>query len=144
MAAFTGVESVMASTDAQRRRGQRGGFRRQRGMTAIGWIVVLALIGFFVMLILRLGPTYMEYFSVSNSMESLKDEPRLAGKTPSEVRKLLFRRFNINDVDNVGRDQVSIYKDGAGIKVAVEYEVRVPLMGNVDAMVSFDKEVTIR
>ena len=57
-------------------------------MTAIGWLIVLALVAYFVMLALRLGPVYMEYFAVSDSIESLKDEPALEGMVVTQRSRL--------------------------------------------------------
>ena len=34
--------------------------KRQKGMTAIGWILVLMLIAFFALLIMKIGPIYLE------------------------------------------------------------------------------------
>ena len=40
------------------------GLHKQRGMTAIGWMLVLGLIAFFTLVTLRLLPMYMEYTKV--------------------------------------------------------------------------------
>ncbi len=42
----------------------------QRGMTGIGWMIVLALIGFFVLLALRMVPAYLDYFKVVSTLEA--------------------------------------------------------------------------
>ena len=71
--------------------------KTQRGMTAIGWIIVLGLIAFFVLLALRLTPGYLEYFSVASSIESLENEPGITEKSPPEIRSLIDKRFQVND-----------------------------------------------
>ena len=42
--------------------------KRQQGMTGIGWLIILGMIGFFVSLGLRLFPVYSENFNVSSSI----------------------------------------------------------------------------
>ena len=49
--------------------------QRQQGVTFIGWIVILAIVGFFVLLGLRLGPVYLENFSVKQALASLENDP---------------------------------------------------------------------
>ena len=117
----------------------------QRGMTAIGILFVLALIAFFTLLVLRLAPPYLEHFNVASSLKSLQQETGIREKTPVEIRSLLQRRFDINDVEHVKKDNITIAKDGKTglLKIAVAYEVRVPIMVNVDAVVSFSDSVEV-
>ncbi|GBE09564.1 hypothetical protein BMS3Bbin12_00715 [bacterium BMS3Bbin12] len=115
----------------------------QRGMTLIGWMLVLAIGGFFLVLAVRLVPVYLEYFSVASSVDSLKDEPAIVKKSPDKLRDLLGRRFDVNDVEHVTPKDVRIERQGEQTTVDVKYQVQVPVMGNVDALVRFDKQVTL-
>lgn len=117
----------------------------QRGMTAIGILFVLALIAFFTLLVLRLAPPYLEHFNVASSLKSLQTETGIQEKTPGEIRSLLQRRFDINDIEHVKKDNVKIEKDSKTglLKITVAYEVRVPIMVNVDAVVSFSDSVEV-
>lgn len=118
--------------------------RDQKGMTLIGWMLVLAIGGFFLTLILKLTPTYLEYFSVASSLDSLKKEPAAVRKSPSEIRDLLGRRFEVNSVNDIEARQVHISVSNGHTVVEAKYHVQVPLMGNVDALVRFDKRVVLR
>lgn len=115
--------------------------KSQQGMTAIGWLIVLGLIGFFVLLALRMTPAYLEYFTVKSALESLQNEPGITQKTPSEIRSMLGKRFDVNDVKNVSSKDVSIDNQSGRLNVGVDYEVRVPVLGNVDAVMKFDHSV---
>lgn len=116
---------------------------KQQGMTAIGWIIVLGLIAFFVLLALRLTPGYLEYATVSASLESLQNEPGITEKTPMEIRSMLGRRFDVNDVKTISSKDVKVENQGGRLRVWVDYEVRVPVLGNVDAVTKFNKEVEV-
>ena len=115
--------------------------KSQQGMTAIGWLIVLGLIGFFVLLALRMTPAYLEYFTVKSALESLQNEPGITQKTPSEIRSMLGKRFDVNDVKNVSSKDVSVDNQSGRLNVGVDYEVRVPVLGNVDAVMKFDHSV---
>lgn len=119
--------------------------KRQQGMTAIGVLVVLALIAFFTLLVLRLAPPYLENFNVSTSLKSLQQEVGIKDKSSGEIRNLLQRRLEINDVTNVKKENVTISKDAKSglLKVAVAYEVRVPIMLNIDAVVVFSESIEV-
>jgi hypothetical protein len=117
--------------------------KSQQGMTAIGWIIVLGLIAFFVLLALRLTPGYLEFLTVKGALESLANEPGITQKTPAEVRSLMGRRFDINDVKTISSKDVMIENQGGRLRVWVDYEVRVPVLGNVDAVTTFQDEVEL-
>ncbi|MCK5307970.1 MAG: DUF4845 domain-containing protein [Zetaproteobacteria bacterium] len=114
--------------------------RRQAGVTAIGWVIILALIGFFVFLTLKMLPSYLEYFKVSSSLESLEKEEL---STPQEVRKLLGRRFDISYVYTITPKQVKVKNAGKVFNVTAMYESRVHLFANVDVLMSFKKQVKV-
>ncbi len=116
---------------------------RQRGMTFIGWVVTLAIVGFFVLLTLRLLPGYLEYFKIKGVLESLEKEPNLTQATKTEIRKLISRRLDINSVDHVTAKDFRIEKRDGRLVVRVDYEVRVPILGNVDAVQKFHDQIEL-
>lgn len=116
---------------------------RQRGMTAIGWLIVLGLIGFFTLLVLRLAPLYLNNYKIVGSLQSLKEEPLISQKPILEIKQLLLRRFDINSVDYATKDDVAIEMKQGRLTVRVKYEVRTPILGNVDAVVRFDDSIEI-
>lgn len=117
--------------------------KSQQGMTAIGWIIVLGLIAFFVLLALRLTPGYLEFMTVKGSLESLHNEPDITQKTPAEIRSMLGKRFDINDVKSISSKDVKVESQSGRLRVWVDYEVRVPVLGNVDAVTTFQDEIEL-
>lgn len=117
--------------------------KKQQGMTAIGWLFVLGLIAFFVLLALRLVPGYLEFSTVSTSLESLKNEPGITEKSVPEIRTMLGKRFDINAVTSITSKDVKLENKGGRLRVWVDYEVRVPVAGNIDAISKFKKEVEV-
>lgn len=116
---------------------------RQGGMTALGWIIVLGLIAFFALLTLKLLPNYLENFKVAETLDSLKNEPDITQKPPAEIRKLISRRFQINDVTHIDARDVQIEKGKGVTRVTATYEIRVPIMANVDAVTKFNESVEL-
>lgn len=116
---------------------------RQRGMTTIGIVLVLAMAAFFVLIGLKLYPIYYDSFKVAAALDSLKTDPSLATKTSTEVVDRLMKRLSIDNVDHVEKSDVSVEKSGKGMNVSVEYEARKNIVGNVDVVVSFSKAVEV-
>ena len=117
--------------------------QKQAGMTAIGWMGVIALIMMFVLLFLKLLPIYMDGYKVGSVLSDLKDEPGVASMTPVMISKTIMKRLDINMVDNVTRDDIYIDKLKNSMNVEIDYEVRENLVGNVDIVVHFQKAISI-
>jgi len=115
----------------------------QRGMTFLGWLIVLALIGFFAMLIMKLGPIYMENYTIRMALESMQNEPGISEKTPGEVRRMFQQRMDMNYVTRLSPEAVKIRRDSGVTYLEVDYEVREHLVGNVDAIVTFSDKAQL-
>jgi len=118
-------------------------WHHQKGMTAIGWMLVLGLIAFFTLITLRMLPLYLEFGKVASTLESLKEQPNITKQTKSEIVKLVRKRFDVNDVDNVDPKLIKVSMDKGVLKVGINYERREHLVGNVDIVAIFDKQVEV-
>ena len=114
----------------------------QKGLTLIGFVMVLIVVGFFAFLGLKLFPVYSEYYSVVTDMKGLQAEPGVATMPPEIVKDKLFRRFYISYVTSVQMKDVTVKRD-KGYTLRVAYEVRRPLAYNLDFVAKFDKSVDL-
>lgn len=118
--------------------------RKQEGLTLIGFGLVLILTVFFAYIGMRLVPLYLEYHAVVGAMDRLQEDPGAAKLPANRIRERIMRSLYVSYASkNIQRHHIKI-KRKAGIQVNVAYEVRRPMIGNVDVMVSFDRTVTLR
>lgn len=117
---------------------------KQRGMTLIGFIVVLAVAGVFVYCGMKLFPMYSEFYSVKQALEGLAAEPGISNASPAKIRDLFFRRLYISYAENVEKKNVKIERDEGGYTIYVDYEVRKPLIGNLDVVGKFKAQQELR
>lgn len=113
--------------------------RKQSGLSLVGFLVVLAVVGFAAYVGMKLFPMYQEYYSVQSAMKGLANEPGVADMDPAKVQDLFFRRLYINYSENVKPQNVKFERTEGGWKMRVNYEVRRPLVGNLDVVGKFDK-----
>jgi len=114
--------------------------RTQSGITLLGFIFVLGVAGLFIYVGMKVVPMYMEYFSVKKSLDGLALEPGINNASPDRIRSLFFRRLYVNYSDNVKPENVKIERMQGGWKMIVHYEVRRPLISNLDVVGNFDAE----
>lgn len=117
--------------------------RKQQGMTFISILVLLVIGGFFILLAFKLGPIYIENYHVKSALASLQNEPGVAGKAPRELRILIDKKLYINEVRSFNPKQFKIKNQDNKKVVEIKYEVRTPILGNVDALVKFFESVEL-
>lgn len=118
--------------------------KNQEGITAIGMAIILALVAFFALITLRLMPIYLEYFSVSSHLDRIASDSETKSMTNEEIYDRFSKTFQIDDVKNVTRDEIFIDREGGGLAISIEYEVRTPALANVDMVVIFSKEAVVK
>ncbi len=117
---------------------------RQSGMTLISFLVVFIVAGFFVLLILKIVPVYLENLKIVSSLDGLKNESGIVEKSPKEIKQLLQKRWDVNSVDGITtEDSVVIEKKGGLMTIQVAYEVEKPFLANMSILVKFDNSVTL-
>lgn len=114
----------------------------QRGITLIGFLIVLALAGFFFLIGAKLLPMYTEFMAVKAAMVQVQNTPGSARLTPEQVWKILDRTFYTSYVDSVQRTDVQLVRQN-GYFLRIAYEVRKPLVYNLDVVAKFDHSVEL-
>lgn len=113
---------------------------QQSGMTLLSFIIVMAVVGFGLYITMKLFPMYNEYFSVTTALKGVASEPGVGSKSPGEIEDMFFRRLYISYSDNVKPEHVRIEQTGGGMVMHVNYEVRKPLVGNLDVVAKFSTQ----
>ena len=117
--------------------------RGQQGLTLIGFMMVLILAGCVAYLAMRIVPMYLEYMQVVKAMEGVAQEPGIETMDPDRIHNLLGRRFNIGYVETVDARDIKILRDNNGMRLSVEYDVRKPVVSNIDVIAHFQKIVNV-
>jgi hypothetical protein len=106
-------------------------------MTLIGFVIVLAVVGLFAYVGMKLIPMYSEYYAVKQAMKGLAQEPGIADRDPAKIQDLFFRRLYISYAENVKEENVDIKRIDNGWQMDVKYEVRKPIISNLDVVGKF-------
>lgn len=116
---------------------------RQHGMTGMGWLTILFLIGFFALLTFKLAPIYLENYSVKSILHSFKEEPLITQKSKADVRRMFMSRLITNGIRDIKKDKIKVDKKPGILKIGIAYFVRKPMVGNIDVIVTFDHEIEL-
>ena len=119
--------------------------RRTKGLTLIGFLIVLTVTLFFAYAAMRLVPMYLEYHALTNALQQLEDNPASANMSPSQIKSKIQRTLWASYANNnIKKEHMRISKTSGGVKVRVAYEIREPFLGNIDIIGKFDRSVILR
>jgi len=117
---------------------------RQRGITALGFIILAVFIGLFVFAGLRLTPVYLNYMKVAGVLDGAKIEFDGQNASRADIRTSIYRRFDVESVSEISARDVKVTAQEGLYTVQATYQHTTPFIANVSFTVSFDKKVTIR
>ncbi|MBN2886675.1 MAG: DUF4845 domain-containing protein [Chromatiaceae bacterium] len=115
-----------------------------KGLASIMFLILIA--AFFLTLLFKLGPLYMNYWTVRSIMNGLVEAAETGGvqKNPPAITKYIMSNLDINSVSGfTDKDFVIKRKDEKTFTVSTSYERREHLFFNVDAVLVFEKSVEI-
>ncbi|WP_250462923.1 DUF4845 domain-containing protein [Microbulbifer litoralis] len=119
----------------------RSSLRSQRGMSYWGWLGIVAIFGFILTCVSKMGPAYIDAYYVDEGLRTLSENPGLRDMSRGEIKKELDRFFLINNVRGQPTESVQIIRGADSMLVSVDYELRQPLFYNVDVIMKFNKQL---
>lgn len=120
--------------------------KKQRGLTAIAWIVVLGLVGVQAIMALRIIPVYMNYSSAKSIVDGLQTDPDIKGQSPKQIRGIINKKLEINNLFDLlkNKEAFKFKKTKSGLTLVMNYEERGPIFGNLDFVATFNHEVVLQ
>jgi hypothetical protein len=117
---------------------------RQRGITAIGFLVIAALVAVVGFGALKLMPIYLEHMKILSVLSDTK--AALDGTNPSiqQIRSAIGKRLNIEMVYVLKREDFEIKKSERGYSVRARYDDEASYIANVYLLVRFNDAIEIR
>lgn len=112
-------------------------YARQQGLSFWGYLLVVGLVVFFALVGVKLFPLYYDDFKVSAALKSLQQEPSAASSTDTQLREMLLKRLDIDNVKHITKDDIEIQRQGDKFVVSIDYEARENLFGNLDVVAVF-------
>lgn len=118
--------------------------KRQTGITLISLLIMLAIALFVVSTTIKILPAYIENLSVKTSLASIAEEINAKKIKPAEIKDKLIKRLGFNNVTRISKENIMISggKDDT-TTLSIKYEVRKPIIGNIDFVMSFHNSQAI-
>jgi Domain of unknown function (DUF4845) len=118
--------------------------RKQRGVTFLGWVILLIPVAIVGYAAIRLTPIYLNYSRVARSISQVAEEAKGDGSaTLQSITSAIGRRFDIESIEFPDTKDIAIRREGKSWVIECKYEETVPLMANVGLLVTFQKSARV-
>ncbi|MFS2003440.1 DUF4845 domain-containing protein [Duganella sp. CT11-25] len=112
----------------------QAGLKRQQGISVVGLIFVLAVLGFIGVLGLKIVPTYTEYRAIQNAIVTAK----AAGGSVVEMQKSFDANAIAAYITSISGRDLIIAKENGETEISFAYEKKIPLVGPASLLLEYE------
>ena len=112
----------------------------QRGLSMIGFLFTTIVIIIFALVAFRVGPSYIEYFTVQKALDQTLLE--VQNPTISEIKRSMDRRLSADYVDSVNAGEVIVGREGNLIVATLSWQKILHMIGNASILLEFEVRST--
>lgn len=122
--------------------------KTQQGATLISVLMVIFIVLLIGWSALKLAPVYIQHYSVVKIMDKIKSKYEAKLQHDSfvsthEIQGTLYKHMDVNYINHLTKKNISVDRTPKGFKVRIKYDVNVPFIANIDALLHFDNTVKI-
>lgn len=118
--------------------------RSQKGMSLVGGLLALAIVGFVAATAFKVVPHYMDYWAMEKIIDSAASDSSDSFITVNDFYSHVSRGMQVNNIRDLDLNKVlSVTKEGTMFYAHLKYEKREPLIRNMDLVVKFDREFSV-
>ena len=118
--------------------------KHQRGITAIGWLILMIPVAIVFYAGIRVSPLYLNYMKVVHSLDSVATELNNEGQTADGLRTAVDKHFQIESVDYPDKKDLKITRVNNVWQIEASYDDQSPLFSNIAILITFDKIVKLK
>jgi hypothetical protein len=119
--------------------------RSQKGMSILGWLMVLAFVAVFASAVFKMLPHYLDYMSLEKIITSVETDQSLEIRSVGEFYSHVVKGMQVNTIGDMDiKKALDVKIENNEFRAHLKYEKREPLIENIDLVVRFDKEFRVR
>lgn len=106
---------------------------RQAGMSLVGFMFVVVIIGLAVVLAMQIVPSAMEYIAVKKAVKTAA-----AANSPREIQESFDKQRTTAYIDSVTGRDLTVEKTDNGFVVSVAYQKKIHLVGPASLVLDYE------
>ena len=98
--------------------------RGQQGLTLMGFIIVLIVLGLLAYVAMLIIPMYSEFYSIKKALAGVVKEPNIEQADQYKIQDMVSRHFEVGYVSSIEPKDIKVKREQNGITLTADYEVR--------------------
>jgi Domain of unknown function (DUF4845) len=111
---------------------------KQEGASFITILIYFVVGAFFVLLVLKLFPVYMEYFAIKKVIATMGNTDEVRIGTVGDIRRSFDKRAQIDDIKVIKGADLEITKESGSAVVTAAWQHPVPLFTGYTLIIDFN------
>jgi hypothetical protein len=107
--------------------------KQQAGFSLIAFLSTLTLFGAIGLLLVRAGPTVVEYWAIDKAVAAAS----LTADTPNELRQAFDKLAAAGFIDSIEGKDLKITGTGKEMEISFAYEKKIPLFGPASLLIEY-------
>jgi len=107
--------------------------KQQAGFSLIAFLSTLTLFGAIGLLLVRAGPTVVEYWAIDKAVAAAS----LTADTPNELRQAFDKLVAAGFIDSIEGKDLKITGTGKEMEISFAYEKKIPLFGPASLLIDY-------
>src|ERR1700722_138110 len=116
----------------------------QRGVTFIGWVILLAPAAILFYAGIRLAPVYLNYMKLRHTLDSVAAGVSNDAGSADGLLNVINNQFQVDDLDYPSDKDIKIVRENGTWTMEANYEDQAPLFSGISILVNFDKKVKLK
>jgi len=118
--------------------------RHQRGVTTLGWIILMVPVAVVFYAGVRIAPIYLNFMNVNHALNQVQAEVPGDSATADSIKTSIAKRFDVEGIEFPDVKDIKVSHSTGKWVIEANYDDQAPLFANVFILVSFDKSVTLK
>ena len=117
----------------------------QKGISILGWLMMLTVVAFFASAAFKVLPHYFDNMALEKMITSVETDKALDVRTVGDFYSHISKGMQVNSIRDLDMQKaIKVKVENNEFRVHMKYEKREPLIQNIDLVVRFDKEFRVR
>ena len=118
--------------------------RHQRGITMLGWLILMIPVVIVGYAGVRLVPIYLNYMNVEKAITQVSTEVPGTSASKDAIVESLYKHFDVSSITFPDPKDIKVTRVDGVWTIEAVYDDQAPLFANLFLLVSFDKTATLK
>ena len=117
--------------------------RRQKGLSFVGWMGLIAIFGFLILSFFKVFPIYHENLTIQSVLKGLNDDQKIDFKSKRAIWDSINKRLSVNNIYSIKRENLTIKRKNGKTTITLTYEAQRPYLANLYIGGNFTESVVV-